>query len=98
MDPPREIRAGARRVPEGLAWVQEWIVIQSKCGIAEGGSIDDVWPDSLVEPQEVAKAFDELHHTGRVRYFGVSNHTACQIEVLQKHVGLPGLPLVASHW
>jgi predicted oxidoreductase len=40
-------------------------------------------PDPLVEPEEVAQAFDELHRSGKVRYFGVSNHTAAQIDLLQ---------------
>ena len=46
-------------------------------------------PDALVEPQEVARAFDELHAAGKVRYFGVSNHSPAQIELLKKHVRQP---------
>ena len=46
-------------------------------------------PDPLVEPEEVARAFDELHQSGKVRYFGVSNHTAGQIALLQKHLRQP---------
>jgi len=46
-------------------------------------------PDPLVEPEEVARAFDELHASGKVRYFGVSNHTAGQIELLQRSVDQP---------
>jgi len=46
-------------------------------------------PDALVEPEEVAEAFDLLHRTGKVRYFGVSNHTAAQIELLRRHVSQP---------
>lgn len=41
-------------------------------------------PDPLVEPHEVARAFDELHKAGKVRYFGVSNHNVLQIKLLQK--------------
>ncbi|TSB47565.1 aldo/keto reductase family oxidoreductase [Alkalicoccobacillus porphyridii] len=41
-------------------------------------------PDPLMEPDEVAEAFDQLHHSGKVRYFGVSNHNPTQIELLQK--------------
>jgi predicted oxidoreductase len=40
-------------------------------------------PDPLVEPEEVARAFDALYVSGKVRIFGVSNHTASQIELLQ---------------
>ncbi|RNB81219.1 aldo/keto reductase family oxidoreductase [Brevibacillus fluminis] len=41
-------------------------------------------PDPLVEPTKVAEAFDALHRSGKVRYFGVSNHNPAQIELLQK--------------
>lgn len=41
-------------------------------------------PDCLMEPDEVAEAFDRLHGAGKVKYFGVSNHNAYQIELLQK--------------
>jgi predicted oxidoreductase len=40
-------------------------------------------PDALVEPEEVAEAFSELHRSGKVRHFGVSNHNPGQIELLQ---------------
>ena len=46
-------------------------------------------PDPLVEPEEVARAFDELKRAGKVRWFGVSNHTAGQIELLQKYLDEP---------
>lgn len=46
-------------------------------------------PDPLIEPEEVARAFDDLHRSGKVRYFGVSNHTGMQIELLKKYVNQP---------
>ncbi len=46
-------------------------------------------PDALVEPEEVAAAFDELHAKGRVRHFGVSNQNPMQIKLLQKCVRQP---------
>jgi predicted oxidoreductase len=46
-------------------------------------------PDPLVEPEEVGRAFSELHQSGKVRYFGVSNHTAAQIALLQKYLDQP---------
>ena len=46
-------------------------------------------PDPLVEPEEVARAFDELQRKGWVRFFGVSNHTAAQIQLLQTCVQQP---------
>ena len=41
-------------------------------------------PDPLFEGEEVARAFDHLHSSGKVRYFGVSNHNWQQIVSLQK--------------
>lgn len=46
-------------------------------------------PDALVEPDEVARAFDDLHAAGKVRAFGVSNHTPRQIDLLKKAVAQP---------
>ncbi len=46
-------------------------------------------PDPLVEPEEVARAFDELHQAGKVRWFGVSNHTAAEIDLLRAFVDQP---------
>ena len=40
-------------------------------------------PDTLIEPEEVAEAFNELHDGGKVRNFGVSNFNPGQIELLQ---------------
>jgi predicted oxidoreductase len=39
--------------------------------------------------QEVARAFDELADAGKVRNFGVSNHTPAQIELLKRYVRQP---------
>jgi predicted oxidoreductase len=43
-------------------------------------------PDALVEPEEVAEAFDVLQTSGKVRHFGVSNQNPMQIQLLQKYV------------
>lgn len=40
-------------------------------------------PDTLVEPEEVAEAFDELKASGKVRHFGVSNQNPFQMELLK---------------
>lgn len=48
-------------------------------------------PDTLVEPEEVAAAFDQLEAQGKVRYFGVSNQKPMQIELLKKTVKQPFL-------
>lgn len=41
-------------------------------------------PDPLMEPDQIAAAFDELQQAGRVRHFGVSNFNPQQIELLQQ--------------
>ncbi|WP_285728828.1 aldo/keto reductase [Nocardiopsis sp. ATB16-24] len=46
-------------------------------------------PDALVEPEEVARAFDDLATAGKVRAFGVSNHTPRQIDLLRRYVRRP---------
>ena len=46
-------------------------------------------PDALVEPEEVAQAFDKLEESGKVKYFGVSNMDSMQIELLKKYVKQP---------
>jgi predicted oxidoreductase len=46
-------------------------------------------PDALVEPEEVARAFDELVTSGKVKAFGVSNHTPRQIDLLKTAVRQP---------
>ena len=42
-------------------------------------------PDALAQPEEIANAFDKLYTAGKVRFFGVSNHSPRQIDLLQKH-------------
>ena len=46
-------------------------------------------PDTLMEPEEVAEAFDTLEGAGKVRHFGVSNHNPLQIELLKTAVHQP---------
>lgn len=46
-------------------------------------------PDTLMEPKEVADAFETLHKAGKVRYFGVSNMNPGQVELLDRAVDAP---------
>ena len=46
-------------------------------------------PDTLMEPCEVAEAFDILQSSGKVRNFGVSNQNLMQIELLKTAVKQP---------
>ncbi len=43
-------------------------------------------PDTLMEPEEVAGAFEELYNAGKVKHFGVSNQNPMQIKLLQKYI------------
>lgn len=40
-------------------------------------------PDTLMEPEEVGEAFERLHESGKVRYFGVSNQNPLTMQLLQ---------------
>lgn len=44
-------------------------------------------PDTLVDLDELAEAFNELQSSGKVRRFGVSNVSRMQVEMLQSAVG-----------
>ena len=46
-------------------------------------------PDALMEPDEVAEAFDKLQNSGKVRHFGVSNQNPMLMQLLQKSVKQP---------
>lgn len=46
-------------------------------------------PDTLMEPEEIAQAFDTLHESGKVRFFGVSNFNVMQTSLLQRSVKQP---------
>ncbi len=62
-------------------------ILSSVDGILKRLSIDSLdllilhRPDVLGEPEEVAEAFDELKSSGKVRAFGASNMSACQLEM-----------------
>jgi len=53
----------------------------------------DLWqihrPDHLAHPAEIARAFETLLAQGKVRAFGVSNHTPAQTAALMAHLPMP---------
>ena len=49
-------------------------------------------PDTLVEPEEVAAAFEKLREDGKVRAFGVSNFSATQLQFFRA----AGIEMVAN--
>ena len=46
-------------------------------------------PDTLMEPEEVARAFSHLKESGKVRHFGVSNQNPYQMQLLQSAMDMP---------
>lgn len=46
-------------------------------------------PDVLMDPEEVATAFDRLQASGKVRFFGVSNFNVSEIQLLKEAVIQP---------
>ena len=44
-------------------------------------------PDALIEPEEVAKAFEFLKNAGKVQHFGVSNMNPLQMQLIEKYTG-----------
>lgn len=46
-------------------------------------------PDPLLNPEEVAEAFTSLKQSGKVLYFGVSNFTPTQFDMLQSYLSFP---------
>ena len=49
-------------------------------------------PDTLMEGEEIAEAFETLKQSGKVRAFGVSNFSASQMRMLQSY----GVEIVAN--
>ena len=43
-------------------------------------------PDALIEPAQVASAFEKMHAAGKVKYFGVSNFNTYQVELLNHYL------------
>ncbi len=46
-------------------------------------------PDPLMKPDDVAEAFEKLKQSGKVLYFGVSNFTSSQVDMLQSFLHGP---------
>lgn len=91
-DPPSQDQT--RAAPHRYDFSAEWI--ESSCeGSLRRLGIDtiDVYllhrPDLLMDPHEIAAAFDRLHAAGKVRHFGVSNFTPSQTSLLQAALDRP---------
>lgn len=87
-------KVGIRKGAAGYDFSADYLLRQVEGSLAALGTdyLDSLLlhrPDSLMEPDEVARAFDELERSGKVRAFGVSNHTVGQIELLRSAVTQP---------
>lgn len=70
---------------------KDYIIAQAKQSIEKlhCGYLDVLLihrPDPLMDPKEVAEAFNELRSQKLVRFFGVSNFPASKMRMLQKYV------------
>lgn len=86
-----QTKVGIRTDPPGYDHSYEHIVAATEASLrALDTDYLDVLllhrPDALVEPEEVARAFDDLESAGKVRAFGVSNCTAAQLGWFQASV------------
>lgn len=46
-------------------------------------------PDALMEPEEIAEAFDIIYKAGKVLNFGVSNQNPVMMDMIRKYVSYP---------
>ena len=53
-------------------------------------------PDFLMNPTEIAEAFESLRNSGKVNYFGVSNFTPSQFDLLNSYTPLTNNQIEAS--
>lgn len=89
-----QTKCGIRIDVPGLDCSTEYIVRQAEGSLRALGTdyLDMLMlhrPDTLVEPEEVARAFDQLESSGKVRAFGVSNHTGGQLDLLRNSIKQP---------
>lgn len=85
-------KCGIRR---GMYDFSEKYILESVDGILKRLQTDHLdmlllhRPDALMEPEEVASAFDELQSQGKVHHFGVSNQNSMQMALLEKYLKQP---------
>lgn len=88
------IRFPEGEIPNRYDFSKEYIInsvngILTRLGIEQLEILLLHRPDPLMDPEEVAEAFDLLEKSGKVRHFGVSNMNAAQIKLLQAYCSAP---------
>ncbi|RXI95565.1 aldo/keto reductase [Anaerobacillus alkaliphilus] len=88
------IRFPEGEIPNRYDFSKEYIVesvdgILTRLGIEQLDILLLHRPDPLMEPEEVAEAFDLLVKAGKVNHFGVSNMNVAQLKLLQNDCSTP---------
>jgi len=88
------IRLEDQRGPKRYDFSKQWIVqsvdnILQRLGIEQLDILMLHRPDPLMEPEEVARAFESLKTSDKVAYFGVSNMQHQQMAFLQSALSQP---------
>lgn len=81
---------GPKRYDFSAAWIEE--SVNGSLSRLNTDYIDVLLlhrPDPLMEPEEIAKVFDTLKSSGKVKHFGVSNMNAHQMQFLQAALDMP---------
>lgn len=88
------IRFADESNPQRYDFSRSWITSAveaslSRLGVEQLDVLELHRPDPLMDPQEVAQAFEQLKADGKVKHFGVSNMTGPQIQFLQSCLPFP---------
>lgn len=72
---------------EHIIWSAERSISELACGHLDVLLLHR--PSPCLNPEEAAKAFDNLYRRGLVRHFGVSNYTPQKLNMLQSYLDMP---------
>ncbi|WP_373099778.1 MULTISPECIES: aldo/keto reductase [Pasteurellaceae] len=70
-----------------IVWSAERSIQKLQCDYIDVLLIHRLSP--CADPQQIARAFEQLHKEGKVRYFGVSNYSAAKFSMLQSYLSQP---------
>ena len=88
------IRFADKNIPNRYDFSRDWIIksVDQSLERLKSDHLDVLLlhrPDPLMQPEEVAAAFDELYASGKVHQFGVSNMSWPQMKFLQSFLDKP---------
>lgn len=70
-----------------IIWSAERSIKEMQCGYLDVLLIHR--PSPCADPEQIARAFDDLQRAGKVRHFGVSNYSPAKFSMLQSYVAQP---------